>query len=169
MTTLYSLGLGVGTHNAKGEWLEIFYAQPVLNPSSDTVTAISKTLNYTGGNQAIAITPDQAAALADALASAGDETQAAVARSLSKSQQPLVATLLESDAGSARGPEAYMMFRLLTHRLVKPHGTSWTGIFGVLRNGAWTNQAAIDLAELRERQLQGRLNRELLEVACVNK
>lgn len=169
MTTLYSLGLGVGTHNAKGEWLEIFYAQPVLNPSSDTVTAISKTLNYTGGNQAVAITPDQAAALADALASAGDETQAAVARSLSKSQQPLVATLLESDAGPASVPEAYLKLHLLSHRLVKPHGTNLTGIFGVLPNVAWTNQGAIDLAELPERQLQARLNGELLEVACVDK
>src|SRR5690606_18861306 len=58
---------------------------------------------------------------------------------------------------------------LLSHRLVKPHGTNLTGIFGVLPNVAWTNQGAIDLAELPERQLQARLNGELLEVACVDK
>ncbi|HSX85187.1 MAG TPA: 2,3,4,5-tetrahydropyridine-2,6-dicarboxylate N-succinyltransferase, partial [Cellvibrio sp.] len=95
MTTLYCLGLGVGTHNTKGEWLEIFYAQPLLNPSANTVDAITKTLNYTGGNHAINITPAQAAELADALAGAGDEIQAAVARTLSNSQRPLVVTLLE--------------------------------------------------------------------------
>lgn len=169
MTTLYSLGLGVGTHNAKGEWLEIFYAQPMLNPSATTAAAITKALNYTGGNQALAITPAQAAELAEALASAGDEIQAAVARTLSNSQRPLVATLLESDTGPATVPEAYLKLHLLSHRLVKPHGTNLTGIFGVLPNVAWTNQGAVDLAELPERQLQARINGELLEVACVDK
>ena len=106
MTTLYCLGLGVGTHNTKGEWLEIFYAQPLLNPSANTVDAITKTLNYTGGNHAINITPAQAAELADALADAGDDIQSAVARTLSKSQRPLVVTLLESDAGPVSVPEA---------------------------------------------------------------
>jgi hypothetical protein len=46
---------------------------------------------------------------------------------------------------------------LISHRLVKPHGTNITGIFGVLPNVAWTNQGAIDLAELPERQLHARL------------
>lgn len=169
MTTLYCLGLGVGTHNTKGEWLEIFYAQPLLNPSANTVDAVIKTLNYTGGNHAINITPAQAVELADALAGAGDELQAAVARTLSNSQRPLVVTLLESDAGPASVPEAYLKLHLLSHRLVKPHGTNLNGIFGVLPNVAWTNQGAVDLAELPERQLQARINGELLEVACVDK
>lgn len=169
MTTLYSLGLGVGTHNAKSEWLEIFYAQPLLNPAAAIVDAVTKTLNYSGGNQAISITTNQAADLADALASAGDDTLAAIARSLSKSQRPLVVTLLESDTGPASVPEAYLKLHLLSHRLVKPHGTNLNGIFGVLPNVAWTNQGAVDLAELPERQLQARVNGELLEVACVDK
>ncbi|HTF86224.1 MAG TPA: 2,3,4,5-tetrahydropyridine-2,6-dicarboxylate N-succinyltransferase [Cellvibrio sp.] len=169
MTTLYSLGLGVGTHNAKSEWLEIFYAQPLLNPAAAIVDAVTKTLNYSGGNQAISITTNQAADLADALASAGDDTQAAIARSLSKSQRPLVVTLLESDTGPASVPEAYLKLHLLSHRLVKPHGTNLNGIFGALPNVAWTNQGAVDLAELPERQLQARVNGELLEVACVDK
>ena len=169
MTTLYCLGLGVGTHNTKGEWLEIFYAQPLLNPSANTVDAITKILNYTGGNHAINITPAQAAELADALADAGDDIQSAVARTLSKSQRPLVVTLLESDAGPVSVPEAYLKLHLLSHRLVKPHGTNLNGVFGVLPNVAWTNQGAVDLAELPERQLQAHINGELLEVACVDK
>ena len=46
MTTLYSLGLGVGTQNAKGDWLEVFYAAPLLNPSAKTATAIAKVVGY---------------------------------------------------------------------------------------------------------------------------
>jgi len=169
MTSLYSLGLGVGTQNANGNWLDVFYATPVLNPAADLVQIIAKELNYTGGNQAIAVTPAQISALADALAAAGDNTQVATARSLSKSQQPLVVTLLETDTNPNSVPEAYLKLHLLSHRLVKPHGINLTGIFGVLPNVAWTNQGAVDLNELPERQLQARLNGELLEVACVDK
>lgn len=169
MISLYSLGLGVGTQNANGNWLDVFYATPVLNPAADVVQIIAKELNYTGGNQAIAVTPAQVSAIADALAAAGDNTQVATARSLSKSQQPLVVTLLETDASPDSVPEAYLKLHLLSHRLVKPHGINLTGIFGVLPNVAWTNQGAVDLNELPERQLQARLNGELLEVACVDK
>ena len=29
--TLFSLAFGVGTQNRQGDWLEVFYAQPLLN------------------------------------------------------------------------------------------------------------------------------------------
>lgn len=169
MTTLYSLGLGVGTQNAKGEWLEVFYAQPVLNPSPKSIDVITNTLGYSGSNQSIVITTEQAATLAEGFAAIGDEAQASVARALSGSKRPLVVTLLETDSGPASVPEAYLKLHLLSHRLVKPHGTNLNGIFGVLPNVAWTNQGAVDLNELPERQLQARIHGELLEVACVDK
>lgn len=169
MTKLYSLGLGVGTQNQKGEWLEVFYPSPRLNPSDATAQAMSQTLGYQGGNQALEVTPLQAAELAKALTAAGDTEQAAIAEAFSQSDRPLVATLLESDQAPASVPEGYLKLHLLSHRLVKPHGTNLTGLFGVLANVAWTNQGAIDLAELPARQLEARLNGELLDVACVDK
>src|SRR5690606_26542866 len=105
-------------------------------------------------------------ALGEAL---GDHPLAQAAKTLANSRQPLVAVLLETDSAPTSVPEAYLKLHLLSHRLVKPHSTNLTGIFGVLPNVAWTNQGAIDLAELPERQLQARLNGELLEVACVDK
>src|SRR5690606_25415168 len=98
-----------------------------------------------------------------------EEAQAATARALSKSDRPLVATLLANDIGAISVPEAYLKLHLLSHRLVKPHGINLNGIFGVLPNVAWTNQGAVDLNELPERQLQARVNGELLEVSCVDK
>jgi 2,3,4,5-tetrahydropyridine-2-carboxylate N-succinyltransferase len=169
MTSLYSFGLGVGTQNKHGEWLDIFYATPELNPTPATAQALTQILGYTGGNQTIAINAAQAATLAEALTQAGNLSHAATARALSASQQPLVATLLAEDIPPASVPEAYLKLHLLSHRLVKPHGTNLNGIFGVLPNVAWTNQGAVDLNELPERQLQARLRGELLEVACVDK
>jgi len=169
MTQLYALGLGIGTQNSKGEWLEVFYAQPALKPSEASARAIGNILGYSGGNQAIAINHEQADAIATALEEAGETSLAALATHLTSSTRPLVATLLETDTNPTSVPEAYLKLHLLSHRLVKPHGTVLAGIFGVLPNVAWTSQGAIDINELPERQLQARLSGEELEVSCVDK
>ncbi|MBU2886965.1 2,3,4,5-tetrahydropyridine-2,6-dicarboxylate N-succinyltransferase [Gilvimarinus agarilyticus] len=169
MTDLYSVGLGVGTQNSKGEWLEVFYPAPLLNPDAATGKAITDTLGVAAGNQVVAIDASQAQSLADALTKAGNTEQAAVAAKLATGNRPLVATVLANDEAPANVPEGFLKLHLISHRLVKPHGTNLTGLFGALKNVAWTNQGAIDLEELPERQLQARLNGELLDVACVDK
>ena len=62
-----------------------------------------------------------------------------------------------------------MKLHLLSHRLVKPHSLNLSGIFPLLPNVAWTSQGAVDLTELPARQLEARLNGELLEVFSVDK
>ncbi|TQV85641.1 2,3,4,5-tetrahydropyridine-2,6-dicarboxylate N-succinyltransferase [Exilibacterium tricleocarpae] len=169
MTKLYSLGLGVGTNNSKGDWLEVFYPQPLLNPDENVSRALADALDYRGGNRAIALDGSKMELLATALENAGNTQQAAIARAFQHSRRPLVATLLETDAAPASVPEGYLKLHLISHRLVKPHGTDLSGLFGVLPNVAWTSQGAIDLEELPERQLQARLQGDVLEVACVDK
>ncbi|RRW52795.1 2,3,4,5-tetrahydropyridine-2,6-dicarboxylate N-succinyltransferase, partial [Stutzerimonas stutzeri] len=166
--TLFSLAFGVGTQNRQGDWLEVFYAQPLLQPAGELVAAIAPLLGYAGGNQAIAITTTQAAQLADALKPL-DSAQHALLTRLAESQRPLVVTLLAEDAALTSTPEAYLKLHLISHRLVKPHGLNLTGIFPLLPNVAWTNQGAVDLGELAERQLEARLKGELLEVFSVDK
>jgi 2,3,4,5-tetrahydropyridine-2-carboxylate N-succinyltransferase len=152
MTQLYALGLGIGTQNAKGEWLEVFYALPVLDPSEASAGAIANVVGYTEGNQAIALTNNQASEIAQALTIAGDSAQAEIAKALVNSKRPLVATLLATDTNPASVPEGYLKLHLLSHRLVKPHNT-----------------VLADVNELPARQLQARLNGEELEVSCVDK
>ncbi len=166
MTTLYCLAIGVGTQNREGDWLEVFYPSPLLSPASDISNAAAQALGYQGGNQAIALDTDKLEALQQALA---NTALAGLLDQLSNSTRPLVATLLESDDAPQSVPEAYAKLHLLSHRLVKPHETNLTGAFGVLRNVAWTNEGAIDLQELPERQLQARLEGRLLSVNCVDK
>ncbi|WJN58380.1 2,3,4,5-tetrahydropyridine-2,6-dicarboxylate N-succinyltransferase [Pseudomonas sp. SO81] len=166
--SLFSLAFGVGTQNRQGAWLEVFYAQPLLNPAAELVAAVAEKLGYAGGNQAIAITTNQAGELANALKGI-DATQAALLTRLAESQRPLVVTLLAEDAALTSTPEAYLKLHLLSHRLAKPHGLNLTGIFPLLPNVAWTSQGAVDLGELAERQLEARLKGELLEVFSVDK
>lgn len=167
-TTLFSLAFGVGTQNRSGQWLEVFYAQPLLSPAGELSDTVGRLLGYSGGNQAISMTTTQAAELATACKPL-DAAQSALLTRLAESHRPLVAVLLAEDAPLTSTPEAYLKLHLLSHRLVKPHGLNLTGIFPLLPNVAWTSQGAVDLTELSERQLEARLKGELLEVFSVDK
>ena len=169
MSNLYSFGLGVGTQNREGRWLEVFYPQPLLDADPAIATAAAKVLDYRGGNCVMALDGESLAALSAALDRAGASEQAELARSLAGSQRPLVATLLAENSAPASVPEAYLKLHLISHRLIKPHSTNLSGLFGILPNVAWTSQGAIDLDELPRRQLMARLNDELLDVDCVDK
>jgi 2,3,4,5-tetrahydropyridine-2-carboxylate N-succinyltransferase len=159
----FAFGLGVGTHNSKGEWLEVFFAQPLLTPSTALVQAV------TDLNSDTALERAQVQNLQSALTAAGANEQAELAGQLLASNRPVVAVLLSEDAPPANVPEGYLKLHLLSHRLVKPHGTNLEGLFGILPNVAWTSEGAIDIAELKQRQLEARLLGEVLEVSCVDK
>ena len=169
MSSLYSFALGLGTTNRDGDWLEVFFPQPLLNPDSNLRAALEKCLQYSGGNVSQALNPAELQQLSDALQGAGFTDQAALAAKLCDSQRPVVATILEKDVAPTSVPEAYLKLHLLSHRLVKPHGTNLDGLFATLPNVAWTNEGAIAVDELPERQLQARLENRVLEVAAVDK
>jgi 2,3,4,5-tetrahydropyridine-2-carboxylate N-succinyltransferase len=167
-TSLFSLAFGVGTQNRQGNWLEVFYAQPLLYPDSELAGVVAGRLGYRGGNQIIDMSRNQACDLAAALKQISP-VQSALLKRLAESEKPLVVTLLESDTPPGSTPEAYLKLQLISHRLVKPHGLNLSGIFPLLPNVAWTSQGAIDLTELAEQQLEARLKGELLEVFSVDK
>ena len=169
MTSLYSFGLGTGTQNSSGQWLEVYYQQPLLNAADSIAAAAGKALGYSGGNQTIAVDKAQLASLATELRANGETAQAEIADALQHSDRPAVVVALETDAAPQSAPEGYLKLHLLSHRLVKPHGTDLNGIFGLLANVAWTDQGAIDIDELPARQLQARLAGQNLSVNCIDK
>jgi 2,3,4,5-tetrahydropyridine-2-carboxylate N-succinyltransferase len=169
MTALYSFGLGIGTQNNHGDWLEVYYPRPLLNPGKEVSDILQSVLDYQGGNQAMGLSTEQLSKLAGAFASSGDADQAAIAKQLQESSRPAVATVLANDDAPGSVPEGYLKLHLLSHRLVKPNSTNLTGLFGVLRNVAWTSEGAIDLEELPARQLQARLTGNSLSVDSIDK
>ncbi|KJS08052.1 MAG: 2,3,4,5-tetrahydropyridine-2,6-carboxylate N-succinyltransferase [Gammaproteobacteria bacterium BRH_c0] len=169
MTTLHSLGLGIGTRNSKGEWLEIFYPQPLLSPSTAAADVISNVTGLANGNGFADLDDDTLAQLASAFETAGESELALLASSLQGSARPAVLTVIAEDAKPQSIPEVYLKLHLLSHRLVKPHNLVLDGMFGVLPNVAWTSEGAIDLQELPRRQLAARLKGTTLSVDCVDK
>lgn len=159
----FAFGLGVGTHNARGEWLEVFFPQPLLGPSPALASAAAP---YATGQT---LTLAELKAFATALEAVGEQAQAALVRQYENSARPAVAVLLDEDTAPATVPEGYLKLHLLSHRLVAPQGTNLEGLFGVLPNVAWTSEGAIAIDELAARQLAARLRGEVLEVSCVDK
>ena len=51
----------------------------------------------------------------------------------------LVSIQIDTDVAPADAKDAYLRLHLLSHRLIKPHGQSLDGIFGLLTNVVWTN------------------------------
>lgn len=159
-TSPFAMALGIGTQNSKGDWLEVFFPKPEINPAVEEFAALGAAVGYTAGNQAITV-PASAKSL---LRKLGSPYQA-----LASAARPLVAVLLATDVAPASIPELYLKLHLLSHRQVKPHGVNLTGIFKLLPNVAWTDRGAFDLSELPLRQLEARLKGETLEVHSVDK
>ncbi|PAV24981.1 2,3,4,5-tetrahydropyridine-2,6-dicarboxylate N-succinyltransferase [Tamilnaduibacter salinus] len=165
----FAFGIGIGTQNQKGEWLEAFYQSPLYLPDATLAELAGNTLGYQGGNKALDASDEQLKQFADGLRRAGFEDQAKLAEKAVGSQRPAVVTVLENDDTASSTPEVYLKLQLISHRLVRPHGLKLDGIFGLLPNLAWTNEGAIDLDELPERQMDARIAGRLLEVKSVDK
>ncbi|MBD3898537.1 2,3,4,5-tetrahydropyridine-2,6-dicarboxylate N-succinyltransferase [Halomonas sp. ML-15] len=166
---MLSFALGIGTQNTQGDWLEIYYPAPLFQPDAALVDAARQALGAPAGNAAVSFLPEHCAALAEALKAAGAPEQAEIAAAFAASTRPLVATFLDTDSAPENAPEVYLKLHLLSHRLVTPHQLDLSGMFGLLRNVAWTNEGAIDVDELPARRLKARLEGRALSVDCVDK
>ena len=71
----FCLGLGVGTKSAKGEWLEVFYAQPIYEPCNNLLKTLTEAVDYAGGNQAIELDAESLQKVEDAFAAVHAEDQ----------------------------------------------------------------------------------------------
>lgn len=157
---LFAFGLGIGTQNKKNEWLEVFFPEPLHNPDPASLEKIAAIMKYHGGNLALQLHADQRSALTGL--GRGMERFARAAR-------PVVAVFLERDEALQTVPEAYLKLHMLSHRLVKPHGTNLANLFKVMPNVVWTNRGAVDPAEAPELALSARLEGKQLEVLSIDK
>jgi 2,3,4,5-tetrahydropyridine-2-carboxylate N-succinyltransferase len=167
----FSFAFGIGSQSSQGDWLEVFYPQPVLNPNTGLTSAIAEVLGseLTSGNHAIEINAEQAQKLASALVAAGEADQAKWLDQAADKNQPMVITLLESDSAPTSTPEVYLKLQLLSNGLKQPNSMDLNGIFGLLPNVAWTNEGAISVDDLTQRQMDARLRGEWLHVNAVDK
>lgn len=102
-------GHGIATITNAGAVLDVWYPKPALSPIG-SLDATSSVLS----------------------ALVGIDDLRGVSREL-------VTTEINLDDAPQDAKDAYLRLHLLSHRLVKPHGLSLDGIFGLLTNVVWTN------------------------------
>ncbi len=170
---MFAFGLGIGTINTKGDWLEVLYPVLELNPAKEVVEQIRSMSDNQSGRWTGTPDAGQLGRLAEVLQGAGLDAAAERTRQLARSpvggRQRLIILMLEEDGPSASTPEVYLKLQLLSRRLKTPHSVNLEGIFALLPNVAWTSEGPIDLDELPERQLEARLAGRWLKVHAVDK
>ncbi|HET8562191.1 MAG TPA: 2,3,4,5-tetrahydropyridine-2,6-dicarboxylate N-succinyltransferase [Marmoricola sp.] len=76
--------------------------------------------------------------------------KAARSHPLRQVRTEVVRTEIELSAAPSDPADAYLRLHLLSHRLVRPHGLSTEGIFGVLANVVWTSVGPCAVAGFEE-------------------
>ena len=166
INSLHSFAIGIASTDAAGAVIEVYYPQPLLNPAPELIAPVAGLLAYPSGNASLKINQDQLQTLSRETACPFDE--AAIDKLLSNGQT-VIACFIAEDRAPESIAEVYLKLHLLSHRLCKPHALNLQGAFGILRNIAWTNQGAIAIEDLPQRQLQARASGQLLDVMSVDK
>ncbi|MBB1242059.1 2,3,4,5-tetrahydropyridine-2,6-dicarboxylate N-succinyltransferase [Streptomyces durbertensis] len=78
-------------------------------------------------------------------------------------------TLASLDDKPLDAHDAYLRLHLISHRLVKPHGLSLDGVFGLLANVAWTSLGPVAVDSLEQVRLAARAEGRHLTVTSVDK
>ena len=160
-TGLHAFGLGIAKTNNQDNIIDVFFPDPMVDLGVDAASVLNGVSGVVSGAEL--------GELAKNAGQAGIDGLAALANRLSDSDESIVAVNLEDNEAPGSVEDAYLKLHLLSHRLVRPHGTNLDGIFQLLPNVAWTSEGAVDLSELPERQLTARLQGRVLEVASVDK
>ncbi|MFD0365601.1 2,3,4,5-tetrahydropyridine-2,6-dicarboxylate N-succinyltransferase [Nocardia sp. GCM10030253] len=126
--------VGIANVTADGTVLDTWYPNPQLGEFTET------------GTKRLDQAPDELAALVGFDDARGVEVIA------------VQTTIADLSAAPVDAHDVYLRLHLLSHRLVRPHGLSLDGQFGLLSNVVWTNHgpAAVEGFELTRAKLRAR-------------
>ncbi|MCL3817975.1 2,3,4,5-tetrahydropyridine-2,6-dicarboxylate N-succinyltransferase [Aeromicrobium wangtongii] len=131
---------GLATLTADGTVLDVWYPRPELGAAPDTGTEPT-----------------------DLTALEGDDP----VRDVTK---VVVHTIIEDlQAAPADAYDVWLRLHLLSHRLVKPHGLSLDGQFGLLANVVWTSIGPCAVADFELTRARARAAGQHLQVTSVDK
>ncbi|MEU0525781.1 2,3,4,5-tetrahydropyridine-2,6-dicarboxylate N-succinyltransferase [Streptomyces niveus] len=150
--TTGAVAAGLATLTEDGTVLDTWYPAPVLSdepgPAGTERLTADRAAELLGDAARKAVGPDPRR---------GVEVVAVVTVIASLDDKPLDAH------------DAYLRLHLLSHRLVKPHGQSLDGIFGLLANVAWTSLGPVPVDTLETVRLNARAEGLHLQVTSVDK
>ena len=159
------LAVGIITKNSKNEIIEVYYPEPILHPIQNLLNDVME--QNSTKEQYFLIKKNHYDKFADIFKNF--PTTVNILKHAKNSSRELIIINLDKDLPPSSIPESFIKLQMISHRLVKPHDLNLKGIFSILKNIAWTNQGAIDLEDLDERQIISRLNGEVIQIYSVDK
>ncbi|CAN5318121.1 2,3,4,5-tetrahydropyridine-2,6-dicarboxylate N-succinyltransferase [soil metagenome] len=174
--------LGVATIGPSGSVLDVAY--PVVNAGSAPFAAVglAAALGHAGGSATHRLTTAQLDDAIDRVAVAEGvdvphpnllawrRLRQLVGRPAAGGTRLLVAAFIDDLADAPSDAiDGYLRLHLLSHRLVRPHGLSVEGIFGVLTNCVWTNHGPFEVEGFEAARLEARIAGLHVEVRLVDK
>jgi 2,3,4,5-tetrahydropyridine-2,6-dicarboxylate N-succinyltransferase len=170
MSNLHSFAIGIATINSKNEVIEVFYPAPRLAPSVELCNALSEVFELPNdGASSQLIDTNSGSNLSKKFVAIKSSDLSAELALLQSNNSYLVLCAIAQDVAPKSIAEVFLKLHLLSHRLVMPHSINLDGMFGLLKNLAWTNKGPIELDDLPKAQLAARLNGKFLSVESVDK
>ena len=155
--------IGIASINKKGNVLDTFF--PNIGNCVKELTSLNK-LYKKQGNFELLVTGKNLSELHSVLPS-----QSLVLQNFEKlpKDKRMFLVCLTQDKEITTTAEGYLKLHLLSKRIYRPNGLDFTGLFSVLPNVVWTNQGAIDIDEIEQRQFYSRFTVEPLLVKNLDK
>ena len=128
-------GLGLATVAADGRVLDTWYAE-VHRGVARGVAEHGDKVGHNGGSATHLLSSEAliAAHGVGLVAMAGVDPERQV------ETRAVVTFIDDLSSAPVDAHDAYLRLHLLSHRLIRPHGTNLDGVFGLLANVVWTNQ-----------------------------
>ena len=164
---IHSYAFGLGTKNSQGEIIEVYYPSPQIHPSKIEVQRLLKIskLEDTGF---VELSDKQITHVKSSIEEGMFSDNTGIFERINQ-KITIVLMVQIADSPPKSIPDAYLKLHLLSHRLAKPNSINLDGLFGILKNLAWTDQGPIDLPDVPLRQLEARANGNLLNIDSVDK
>ncbi len=153
-----AFALGVATVAPSGKVLDTAFATVNCEQNYGSAAVFSAVAGHSSGTATYRLTDAQLDAILDDFAAfEGDGTAhpnidavrtartiAALPAGVNGTRVPVVAFIDSFDDAPVDTTDVYLRLHLLSLRLVKPHGVSLDGAFGLLNNVVWTNLGPFD-------------------------
>lgn len=141
MKELFAVGLGWGTPDGAGGWLEAWYPY-LFRPEGDQAVKLDKLLK--GERGTFSPVPRQRAVDIVSLArDAGQPMLGLNEHVLRLGERRILCCALQADTAITNTAEAYLKLHLLSTRLARPNSLNLQGIFAQLPTLAWTTAGAV--------------------------
>jgi 2,3,4,5-tetrahydropyridine-2-carboxylate N-succinyltransferase len=162
--TAAAWAVGIATFAADGKVLDTWYPEPILG-ATEGAMRLAEEFGHAGGAATYHLSRGQAL---DYLRV--DVQQLTAADDLRKVKRAAVVTFI-SDLQDAPvdAHDVWLRLHLLSHRLVKPHGCSLDGIFGLLTNVVWTSHGPCAIDGFEQTRMRLRVAGHAVTVYGVDK